>query len=227
MATTKKTGKEVLSIQEQLRKELATLKERVDPPSGFKISTKGKVFTLPDGSANDGPLTCVILDWVTANIWFEGLYNPKDIKPPACFAIGRTVSELAPSVHSPKKQHETCKGCPQNEWGSHPQGGKGKACKNTRRLLVAPVDADENTMPWVIDVSPTGLKHFDKYVNTLSDNGRHPIEMVTDIYFEESEAFPTLRFKPVKTTPNVELMWALKQHGQDILMQEPQVEEAA
>jgi hypothetical protein len=213
---TAKKGKEIQSIQDELRKELDTLKERVDPPSGFKISTKGKVFTLPDGSSDDGPMTCVILDWVSANVWFEGLYNPKDIKAPACFAIGRIVNDLAPVEHSPKKQHTECKGCPQNEWGSHPQGGKGKACKNTRRLLIAPLDADENTMPWVIDVSPTGLKHFDKYVNTLSDNGKHPIEVVTEISFEESEAFPSLRFKPVSPNDNVEL-----------LMQEPQFEEAA
>jgi hypothetical protein len=222
-----KKSKEIQSIQDELRKELETLKERVDPPSGFKISTKGKVFTLPDGSSSDGPMQCVILDWVTANVWFEGLYNPKDIKPPACFAVGRVVSELGPSENSPKKQHATCKGCPQNEWGSHPQGGKGKACKNTRRVLIIPVDADENTQPWVIDVSPTGLKHFDKYVNTLSDNGKHPIEVVTEIAFEPSEAYPSLRFKPVDTHSKVELMWSLKQKGQEILMQEPQFEEAA
>jgi len=225
MTATKKSGKEILSIQEQLRKELSTLKERVDPPSGFNISTKGKVFTLPDGSTNPGPMTCVILDWVTSNVWFEGMYNPKDIKPPQCFAIGRNVSELAPSGNSPKKQHATCKGCPQNEWASDPQGGKGKACKNTRRLLLVPVDADENTLPWVLKVSPTGLKHFDKYVSTLSDNERHPIEVVTDIYFEENEAYPSLRFKALKPNANIELMWSLKERGQEILMQEPQVEE--
>ena len=47
---------DVVSVQDELRKELDTLKERVDPPSGFMISTKGKTFTLPDGSANPGPL---------------------------------------------------------------------------------------------------------------------------------------------------------------------------
>jgi hypothetical protein len=216
---------EIQSIQDQLRKELDTLQERVDPPSGFKISTKGKVFTLPDGSSNDGPMTCVILDWVTAYTWFEGLYNPKDVKPPSCFAVGRIVKEMAPSANSPKKQSDLCRQCKQNEWGSDPQGGRGKACKNMRRLLIVPVDADEDTRPWIIDVSPTGLKHFDKYVKTLSDNDRHPIELITDIDFEASEAFPTLRFKPVSPCENVELMWALKERGQEILLQEPQFEE--
>jgi len=219
-----KSRKAVQSVQDELRKELETLKERVDPPSGFKISTKGKMFTLPDGSSSDGPMTCVILDWVTANVWFEGLYNPKDVKPPACFAIGRVVNELAPVAAAPKKQSTLCKGCPKNDWGSDPGGGKGKAGKNQRRWLIVPVDADENTMPWVIDVSPTGLKHFDKYVSTLSDNGKHPIEVITDIEMAPEEPFPSLRFKPTSVNDNVELMWALKQHGQEILMQEPQFE---
>ncbi len=218
------TKKDVVNVQEELRKELAGMKERVEPPSGYLVNVKGKVFTLPNGASSDGPLTCVVLDWVTANTWFEGLYNPKNIKPPACFAIAREPANAAPSSKSPKPQCKTCADCEQNEWGSDPQGGKGKACKNTRRLLIVPIDATEKTQPWVISVSPTALKHFDKYVNTLADMGTHPIELVTDISFEASEAYPSLRFKVIEKHDNVELMWALKQRGQEILFQEPKLE---
>lgn len=222
--------KEVMSVQDQLRKELDTLKDRVDPPSGYMIGTKGKVFTLPNGASSDGPLTCVVLDWVTANTYFKGIYNPKDIQPPACFAIAREPAHAVPSDKSPDKQHDRCvgdienKGCPKNQWASDEQGGKGKACKNTRRLLIVPSDATAETPPWVISVSPTGLKHFDKYVNTLADMGTHPIEVVTDIAFEASEAYPTLRFKVKEKHDNLETMWHLKEAGQEILMQEPKIE---
>ena len=221
------TKKEIMSVQEQLRKELETLKDRVDPPSGFMINTKGKVFTLPDGSASDGPLVCVVLDWVTANTYYEGLYNPKNIQPPTCFAIAREPGKAKPSKHSPKIQGEECKTCEQNEWGSDPQGGKGKACKNTRRLLVVPANADDKTPPWVLSVSPTGLKYFDKYVNTLADMGTHPIEVVTEISFEASEAYPSLRFSVIDKHDNLPIMWQLKERGQEILMQEPKIEAAA
>ena len=116
------TKKDVLNVQEQLKAELAHLKERVDPPSGYMIGTKGKVFTLPDGSSNDGPLTCVVLDWCTANTYFEGIYNPKDIQPPACFALSAKPAEAVPSKNAPKIQAKTCGECPKNEWGSDPQG---------------------------------------------------------------------------------------------------------
>jgi len=219
--------KDVVNVQEQLRKELDTMKERVDPPSGFMISTKAKVFTLPDGSSSDGPLVCVILDWVTANNYFEGIYNPKDIKPPVCFAVGREVLTMAPSENVTKKQSDLCKGCPKNDFGSDPQGGAGKACKNTRRLLIVPHDATDKTTPWIISVSPTGLKHFDKYINTLSGVGTHPLEVVTEISFEASEAFPSLRFEVTNKHDNLPVMWALKERGQEILLQEPRLEKAA
>ena len=220
-------SKEVLSVQDQLRKELDTMKDRVDPPSGYMISTKGKTFTLPDGSANDGPLICVVLDWCTANTYFEGIYNPKDIKPPACFAIGREVATIKASKSAPKAQGTLCKECPKNEWGSDPQGGKGKACKNTRRLLVVPANASEKTQPWILSVSPTGLKYFDKYVNTLNDVGTHPVEVITKIAFEPGEAYPSLRFEVDTKHDKLDIMWLLKERGQEILMQEPQVEKAA
>ncbi len=219
MAKTAK--KDVLSIQEQIKADLAKVKSRVEPPSGFIISTKGKTFTLPDGRQDDGPIRCVILDWVTENIFFEGMFDPKNIQPPTCFALGREVAELAPSDKSPDKQHNTCHGCKQNEWGSR---GKGKACKNTRRLLIVEATADEHTQPYIIRVSPTGLKHFDKYINTLADMGKHPIEAVTEIAFDEAEAYPSLRFSASGVADNVELMWSLKERGQEILFQEPNVE---
>lgn len=228
---TKTATKEVKSIQDELKAELATLKERVEPPSGFKISTKGKVFTLPDGSSNPGPMNCVVLDWVTANIYFEGIYNPNDIKPPACWAISDKPAGMGPSDKVPKRQdvdkngkkNVGCKDCVKNEWGSGT--GRGKACKNTRRLLVVPAKAGAETQPWVLDVSPTGLKHFDKYVNSMADMGMHPIQVVTEVSFDESEAYPSLRFKAAKPHDNLEIMWALKEQGKSILHQEPKTDD--
>jgi hypothetical protein len=219
--------KEVMSIQDELRKELDGLKDRVDPPSGYMVGVKGKVFTLPNGSSDPGPLTCVILDWITANTWFEGIYNPKNIQPPACYALSAKPAEAAPSKNAPNPQSDSCIGCSKNEWGSDPQGGKGKACKNTRKLLIVPAGSPPGTQGWVISVSPTGLKHFDKYVASLGTADVHPIQVTTDIYFEESEAYPSLRFKLVEKHDEIDVMWGLKQDGQEILYLEPKAEKAA
>jgi len=80
---------------------------------------------------------------------------------------------------------------------------------------------------WVISVSPTGLKHFDKYVNTLADAGVHPVEVITEISFDASEAYPSLRFKVLEKHGEINTMWKLKEMGQEILYQEPRLEKAA
>ena len=49
-------SKALTNFDEQLRKELAGLSKQIDPPSSNKISTKGKVFTLPDGNSSPDAL---------------------------------------------------------------------------------------------------------------------------------------------------------------------------
>ncbi len=221
-------GKDVLDIQAALKAELAAAKDMVAPPSGFVISLKGKEFTLPDGSVGSGPMSAIIMDWVSFNMYYSGAYNPKKLEDPKCWALGREVATMAPSDNVPVKQHETCSGCAQNAWGSAVTGGKGKACKNTRRLLIiSPDKIGENSQPYTITVSPTGLKHFDKYVGALTDKGIHPIEVVTEISFDPNEAYPSLRFKPLEKHDTLELAWSLKETGQGILTTEPQVERDA
>jgi len=71
------------------------------------------------------------------------------------------------------------------------------------------------------------LKHFDKYINSLGDLGTHPLEVATEISFEASEPYPSLRFEVLKKHDNVNLMWQLKERGQEVLHQEPNIEKAA
>ena len=226
MAKNQQEKKDVLDIQAQLRAELEAAKDTVAPPSGFVISTKGKQFTLPDGSVSTGPMTATVLDWITLNMYYSGVYNPNKLEGPKCWALGKELAKLAPSNEAVQKQNDTCNGCDMNEWGSAQGGGKGKACKNTRRLLVVG-ELKEDSQPYTLTVSPTGLKHFDKYITSLTDRGIHPIEVVTEISFDANEAYPSLRFKALEKHEQTELAWSLKEAGQSILLTEPQADRAA
>jgi hypothetical protein len=226
-------GKDVLDIQAQIRAELDVIKTTVAPPSGFVISTKGRVFGLPDGSVDEGPMYCVIADYVSMNMYYTGAYNANAVQPPACWALGKDLVNLGPSANVPSPQSTLCSDCPKNEWGSAAGGGKGKACKNTRRLMVVGAALLETNLaeaqPYILSVSPTGLKHFDKYVTSLSDQGIHPAQVVTEISFDPNSAFPSLRFKLDKklTDGLVTAVWVAKDNNQSILLQEPQIEKAA
>ena len=220
-------SKDVQDIQAKLRQELENVNEAIAPPSGFTIATKGKTFTLPTGAQDDGPMECVILDWVSENTYYSGVYNPKELSPPDCFALNRVVADMAPSEGVAKPQAPSCAECQRNEWGSALQGS-GKACKNTRRLLVAPyMNSDEKTQPYILLVSPTGLKHFDKYVKTLESHDKHPIQMITSISFDQTSAYPSLRFAHTKEHDQLEVMWAIRENNQAILTQEREGEAKA
>lgn len=212
---------------ERIRAELLALQRRVAPPSSNKISTKGKLFTLPDGKSSPGPLNVVILDFTAVNSFYEGVYNPNNKAPPACFAVGTDLNEMKPSSNAPRPQGADCTTCPKAQWGSAPTG-KGKACKNTRRLLVAAPNLDKNTQPMTLYVSPTGLKQWDSYVRRLAiEHMARPIDVVTTISFDPQQTYPTLQFEFGELNGKVAESEALRALHQDILNREPEIKQAA
>jgi hypothetical protein len=209
-----------VDIKAMMAAELATLADRTAPATGDKINVKGKVFTLPDGSKAD-TIDVVIVDFMATNTFYEGKFDPKNITPPTCFALGQVPTTMVPSDNAPIKQSDTCSGCPMNQFGSD---GDGKACKNGRRLALLPPDADEDTPLWIIDVSPTALKSFDGYVRTAASKfGLAPIGLVTTISFDPTVDYPSLRFSDPKPNENVGAHWGRKAEALERLLQEPDV----
>jgi hypothetical protein len=88
---------------------------------------------------------------------------------------------MKPNASSPAPQHATCEGCPKNEWGSSLSGGKGKACRETRRLLLIPADAltsaEAVKTAEVAALRPpvTSLKNYATYVQTVAPTLRRPL----------------------------------------------------
>ncbi len=218
-------SKEIVDIRAKIANELAQVKETVAPPSGFNISLKNKKFTLPDGASSDGPMRCVVLDYRSMNLYYTGVYNANDPKPPTCFALGRKLDELKPSDNAPEPNAENCNECSYNQWKSDPQGGNGKACKNTRRLAVIAEDADETTKPMILTVSPSGIKSFDGFVTALEKKGVIPMQVAVDVSFDDSVTYPKLEFDEFSTTMHGkdEFFWAKREEAQDLLDREPEV----
>ena len=105
------------------------------------ISTRGGSFHIGEEDIGDFMELCII-DWVFSNTYYEGRYDPSSKRGPACAAIGRDDHDhLIPfSGEGYSPVHDACGDCQKNEWGSDPQGGKGKHCKNAVRLVVAAVE---------------------------------------------------------------------------------------
>lgn len=222
VATKKPTSSAIVSIQEQLKAQVAAQASKIAPPSGINIRiTQDKKFQLPDGSKVDGPLDLVIVDFVSRNTFYEGAYDPNNISPPACFAIHPEPKQMVPSDNSPAKQSDDCASCPMNQFGS---AGKGKACKNSRVLAVLPPDADADTPMWLLQVSPTALKGFDGYVGSVARTFQTPpIGVITSVDFNPNETYASLTFGDPRPNENLAVHFARQAEAKELLMAEPDV----
>ena len=110
-------------------------------------SAGGRFFSAQSGvlSWNDMPIpnnqmAVVILDSILENVFYEGEFDAKTPQGPLCFAFGRSEKEMTPHkiiVENGTAQSDMCSNCQFNEWGSADKG-RGKACRNTRRLAMIP-----------------------------------------------------------------------------------------
>jgi hypothetical protein len=220
---TRKAGAlvDVKAIQEKLKQQAAAINDKVAPASGITIQvTQSKQFKFPDGTTADS-FQGVIVDFVSANLFYEGAYDKDNIQPPACFAIGESPLTLVPSDNSPVRQSDACKGCPMNDFGS---AGKGKACKNTRVLAVLPPDADADTPIWLLKVSPTALKRYDSYVRSVASAfGMPPVAVVTTFGFDENSDYASLTFSNPEPNENLGVCYERQEEAKKLLFTEPDV----
>lgn len=219
-----------VNIEDAIRKQLEAQRGQLGALPANKISLKNKEFALPDGQK--GPtIEVVILDFVWFMVNYPGVYNSNDPKKPNCFAVGRENPEpkgdelgLKPHSSSADPQGDDCKTCPKNEWGSA-ASGKGKACKNQRRLVVLAPDADAGSEPMSLYVSPGGLKYFDAYVARLqNEHGLLPVQVITKISFDPNQTYPLLNFSLVGKHDNMNLFWTKREQAQELLFRETETE---
>ncbi len=134
-------GAAIVKWDEELAKQAeASAKMEANAGGGQFFSVKGGILTWNDAPVPGNQMAVVILDSILENVYYEGKFDPDNIASPTCFAFGRDDKELKPHAlvfEAGTQEHDTCVGCPMNEWGSA-DTGKGKGCKNVRRLGLVP-----------------------------------------------------------------------------------------
>jgi len=215
-----KAGSNIVNIQEMLRKQAAEMSDKIATAGGDAIRLAPGKFTLPDGSTA-ASLQLVIVDFVSKNFFYEEDYDPKNIVPPACFAIGTNPRKLVASDNSPLKQSADCNSCPNNQFGSK---GKGKACKNSRVLAVLPPDADADTPLWTLTTSPTANTGFDTMVASIARVfNMPPVGVVVTVTMDSTSAYPVVVFSDPQPNANVAEHFARQDEARAMLNAEPDV----
>lgn len=149
-AKKKAPGTAIAKWDEELAKQAAIAAGmEANAGGGQFFGTKGGILTWQDAPMPDNQMAVIILDHVLENTYYEGKYDPNNPQAPICFAFGRDDSKLTPHkiVWDSKNQQcgasGLCKGCDMNEWGSA-EKGRGKACKNSRRIAMIPAGSFKN-----------------------------------------------------------------------------------
>lgn len=196
------------------------------------ISVRGGTMTIDGNPVPGNVLVGVIAGFTLCNTYYDEDFDPENPKSPVCYAYGQTKDELGPHDDAEKPQSERCEGCPMNEFGSADRG-KGKACKNTYRLLVLPAGdydhkADRFEAPTGpedlegaelhgLSVSPTSLKAFAGYVSQLAGNLRPPWAVFTKIgVVSDPKVQQRLTFQLVKNA-DTDLLAALKARHEEAM----------
>jgi len=215
------------TIKKQIADEAAGIGDSLGSASGNKIKvTQDKQFQLPDGTKMREPLRLVIVDFNSQNHMYEGEYDQDNPTPPVCFALNKPASlngkieGMVPSTRSPNKMNEDCDSCPMNKFGTDNRG-RGKACKNIRRLAVLEPDASELDPLLFLDASPSALQGFDGFVAKLAVRKVTPITVITEIFFDAGSDFPVLTFKEIEPNTNLTDHWMRRPEAQILLVQEP------
>lgn len=169
-----------------------------------RISIKGRQFRfIKDGEEvhkQTEPIHVVILGVVPqahmAKTFYASGYQPGSTDPPDCSSF---LGEV-PDTWIDNPQNPSCKGCPQNVWGSATSmsGGKAKACKDSKRLMVVTakdlVEGEEEPTVYIFNVTIASLKALTEYGKFLMSNSLPMSAVITQIEFVDSE-FPQVELK--------------------------------
>ena len=200
MAKNQTKSTAVANYDEQLA---ALMQQEVDVEKSINtggkfISTKGGQLTYDGNQMVGNEMYVVILDHIFENAYYEGRFNPESPQPPTCFAFGRSEKDMIPHVNVTALEQnpcDNCHDCPMNQWGSD---GKGKACKNVRRLALIPAghidrktdelelyDEDHFASAEVayLKLPVTSTKGFSTYIKQVAQAYNKPVlGVITRVY---------------------------------------------
>lgn len=178
----------VVDWQAQLAAMAVTTAEQ-EKPSGNWVSFRAGVLSFGGNPIKGNKMKVVVVHSLHENqIYKEKFDSNNPGQTPYCFAFAENEEDLKPHPDSLEPQAESCAVCPNNVWGSDPEGGRGKACKNVRRLAMIAFDdmGDINKAPVALAKLPvTSVKNWSSYANQIANVLKlPPLAVVTEMSVE-------------------------------------------
>jgi hypothetical protein len=179
-----------MTVWDQKMADAAAKSAKAEKPvSGLQgISLQGGILTVDEEPVPGNELDVVVLVAVHENQYYAEAYDADKKAIPSCFSFGdpdgdEPEDSMAPHAEATDKQGDDnglCANCWANAMGSAPVG-RGKACKNVRRLALITADTLESpaavleTEVRVLKVPVMSVKGWALYVrNQLNEELKRP-----------------------------------------------------
>jgi hypothetical protein len=152
---------------------------RIKFPSGGMLA-----FEVPsdEGSDVSKELTGVIIDQVSTNTYWSSKFTGEQ-QQPDCFSGDGKIGRRSATAKMPwPGDSMECSACPLNQYGSE-TGGKGKACKNMRKLYMV---REGEILPVEITIPPSSLAAWQTYSVQLTTKVKPLDGVVTKIKLKKA-----------------------------------------
>lgn len=154
---------------------------KIERPTLSTISLRAGIMSLAGNEIPDNTLDCIITGFVNEHVYYTSKWDPDNVVPPDCFALGLPGDDLYPhEVVGDARIAETCDACPLQRW----EGSTPPSCKTRRRFSIIPLCetpeevAESEVAQMSISItsisSPQNKKNWTKYVNHISSAHQRP-----------------------------------------------------
>lgn len=166
-------------------------KTEASAATGAFFSTRGGILSWNNTPLKNNEMAVIIVDSIMENVYYEADFDPDTPMSPNCYAFGRDEFQMVPHeavIAAGSNISTNCEDCPYNEWASADKG-KGKKCRNVRRLAMisaGTLDRDGELEPiedpealfgaevGFMKLPVTSVKNYANYVKTLATQLKRP-----------------------------------------------------
>ncbi len=168
------------------------VKQEANVGVGSFMSIRGGILQFQQTPVPGNKFQGVILASVFENAYYTEEFDPQNPSSPGCYAFSDPAIDpeqqekaMKPHADAPEPQSDGCADCKWNKFGTA-EKGRGKACKNGRRMALIHVDdLKKDPKDWTVaflKIPPTSLPGWAGYVRSLNDMaGRPAYGVVTEV----------------------------------------------
>ena len=185
--------------------------------SGNMFSSRNGQLTFGGVAVAGNRMQVVVVGAMHERVYYDKPYAADTPVSPACYAFSFTGEAMTPHEDVDNPINPTCDDCKFNEWKSDPKSGRGKACKEQRRIALLPVSAlaspDDIAKATVgyLRIPVTSTKAFSEHVKHLAMRMLPVFAAVTEVELRpDPKNMWAFTFKLIQPITSAELLAALE-----------------